>query len=143
MTICVRAHIRCRKAEDFCEWMLLFHLFAVLIKAAGLCRAASIVVFNWVASLPPLPIAASRKVKLGGTAAAVGFPDIGLHGLLIGRVVAAAPPILSWADPQAALPSEYLSAYFAVRVHTTGKGANALPRMGVLLVLSQFSNTPA
>jgi hypothetical protein len=28
----------------------------------------------------PLPIAASRTVKLGGTAATVGFPDIGLQG---------------------------------------------------------------
>ena len=30
----------------------------------------------------PLPIAASRTVKLGGTVATVGFPDIGLQGLL-------------------------------------------------------------
>ena len=28
----------------------------------------------------PLPIAASRTVKLGGTVATVGFPDIGLQG---------------------------------------------------------------
>jgi hypothetical protein len=28
----------------------------------------------------PLPIAASRPVKLGGTVATVGFPDIGLQG---------------------------------------------------------------
>ena len=28
----------------------------------------------------PLPIAASRTVNLGGTVAAVGFPDIGLQG---------------------------------------------------------------
>jgi hypothetical protein len=27
-----------------------------------------------------LPIAASRTVKLGGTVATVGFPDIGLQG---------------------------------------------------------------
>src|ERR1035437_7265924 len=29
----------------------------------------------------PLPIAASRTVKLGGTVATVGFPDIGWQGL--------------------------------------------------------------
>ena len=28
----------------------------------------------------PLPIAASRSVKLGGSVATVGFPDIGLQG---------------------------------------------------------------
>ena len=30
--------------------------------------------------LAPLPIAANRTVKLGGTVATVGFPDIGLQG---------------------------------------------------------------
>ncbi len=28
----------------------------------------------------PLPVAGSRTVKLGGTVATVGFPDIGLQG---------------------------------------------------------------
>jgi hypothetical protein len=28
----------------------------------------------------PLPVAASRGVKLGGTVATVGFPDIGMQG---------------------------------------------------------------
>jgi hypothetical protein len=41
--------------------------------------------FNYKNSLclcwfSPLPIAASRTVKLGGTVATVGFPDIGLQG---------------------------------------------------------------
>jgi hypothetical protein len=31
-------------------------------------------------SFKPLPIAASRTMKLGGTVATVGFPDIGLQG---------------------------------------------------------------
>jgi len=31
----------------------------------------------------PLPIAASRTVKLGGTVATVGFPDIGLQGFAL------------------------------------------------------------
>ncbi len=31
-------------------------------------------------ALALLPIAASRTVKLGGTVATVGFPDIGLQG---------------------------------------------------------------
>jgi hypothetical protein len=31
-------------------------------------------------NLSPLPIAASRAVKLGGTVATVGFPNIGLQG---------------------------------------------------------------
>ena len=34
----------------------------------------------------PLPIAASRTVKLGGTVATVGFPDIGLQGFAPGKV---------------------------------------------------------
>ena len=33
-----------------------------------------------VGTFAPLPIAASRTVKLGGTVATVGFPDIGLQG---------------------------------------------------------------
>jgi len=33
-----------------------------------------------VGRFAPLPIAASRTVKLGGTVATVGFPDIGLQG---------------------------------------------------------------
>ena len=33
-----------------------------------------------VGGFKPLPIAASRTVKLGGTVATVGFPDIGLQG---------------------------------------------------------------
>jgi hypothetical protein len=33
-----------------------------------------------VGAFKPLPIAASRTVKLGGTVATVGFPDIGLQG---------------------------------------------------------------
>ncbi len=33
-----------------------------------------------VGTFKPLPIAASRTVKLGGTVATVGFPDIGLQG---------------------------------------------------------------
>ena len=33
-----------------------------------------------VGAFKPLPIAASRAVKLGGTVAPVGFPDIGLQG---------------------------------------------------------------
>ena len=40
MAVCVRAHIRCRKAEDFCEWMFWFHLIPVVIKAAGLFEDA-------------------------------------------------------------------------------------------------------
>ena len=35
-----------------------------------------------VGRFAPLPIAASRTVKLGGTVATVGFPDIGLQELL-------------------------------------------------------------
>ena len=34
-----------------------------------------------VGAFQPLPIAASRAVKLGGTVATVGFPDIGLQGV--------------------------------------------------------------
>ena len=33
-----------------------------------------------VGKFTPLPVAASRGVKLGGTVATVGFPDIGLQG---------------------------------------------------------------
>jgi S1-C subfamily serine protease len=33
-----------------------------------------------VGAFTPLPIATSRTVKLGGTVATVGFPDIGLQG---------------------------------------------------------------
>ncbi|MGO9588223.1 MAG: serine protease [Limisphaerales bacterium] len=33
-----------------------------------------------VGHFTPLPVAASRGVKLGGTVATVGFPDIGLQG---------------------------------------------------------------
>ena len=33
-----------------------------------------------VGAFKPLPIAASRAVKLGGTVVTVGFPDIGLQG---------------------------------------------------------------
>jgi len=33
-----------------------------------------------VGTFKPLPVAASRTVKLGGTVATVGFPDIGLQG---------------------------------------------------------------
>ena len=41
----------------------------------------------------PLPIAASRGVKLGGTVATVGFPDIGLQGF--------APKVLAHGGPRA------------------------------------------
>jgi hypothetical protein len=40
MAVCIRAHVRYRKSEDFCEWMLWFHLIEVVIKAAGLFEAA-------------------------------------------------------------------------------------------------------
>ena len=33
-----------------------------------------------VGAFKPLPIAASRTVKLGGTVATVGFPDLGWQG---------------------------------------------------------------
>ena len=36
-----------------------------------------------VGRFAPLPIAASRTVKLGGTVATVGFPDIGLRGFAL------------------------------------------------------------
>ena len=46
-------------------------------------RASSLIdatLLKAVGAFKPLPIAASRTVKLGGTVATVGFPDIGLQG---------------------------------------------------------------
>jgi hypothetical protein len=39
-----------------------------------------------VGRFAPLPIAASRTAKLGGTVATMGFPDIGLQGFAPGKV---------------------------------------------------------
>ena len=43
-------------------------------------KANDLALLKAVGAFKPLPIAASRTVKLGGTVAAVGFPDIGLQG---------------------------------------------------------------
>jgi hypothetical protein len=43
--------------------------YLALLQAAGSPRCGT-----------PLPVAASRGVKLGGTVATVGFPDIGMQG---------------------------------------------------------------
>jgi S1-C subfamily serine protease len=59
-----------------------------LLTGAGLIDAAVVKVdaandlalLKAVGRFAPLPIAASRTVKLGGTVATVGFPDIGLQG---------------------------------------------------------------
>ena len=61
-----------------------------LLTGAGLIDATVVKVdaandLAWlkaVGRFAPLPIAASRTVKLGGTVATVGFPDIGLPDLL-------------------------------------------------------------
>ena len=59
-----------------------------LLTGAGLIDATVVKVdaandLAWlkaVGRFAPLPVAASRTVKLGGTVATVGFPDIGLQG---------------------------------------------------------------
>jgi S1-C subfamily serine protease len=59
-----------------------------LLTGAGLIDASVVKVdtandlalLKAVGAFKPLPIAASRTVKLGGTVATVGFPDIGLQG---------------------------------------------------------------
>jgi TPR repeat protein len=59
-----------------------------LLTGAGLLDATEVKVdaandlalLKAVGAFKPLPIAASRTVKLGGTVATVGFPDIGLQG---------------------------------------------------------------
>jgi len=59
-----------------------------LLTAAGLLDAQVVKVdaandlalLKAVGAFTPLPIAASRTVKLGGTVATIGFPDIGLQG---------------------------------------------------------------
>ena len=59
-----------------------------LLTGAGLIDASVVKVdaandlalLKAVGRFAPLPIAASRTVKLGGTVATVGFPDIGLQG---------------------------------------------------------------
>jgi S1-C subfamily serine protease len=59
-----------------------------LLTGAGLIDAAVVKVdaandlalLKAVGRFTPLPIAASRTAKLGGTVATVGFPDIGLQG---------------------------------------------------------------
>jgi S1-C subfamily serine protease len=38
-----------------------------------------------VGAFKPLPVAASRTVKLGGTVAMVGFPDLGWQGFLTAK----------------------------------------------------------
>ena len=61
-----------------------------LLTGAGLIDATVVKVdaandLAWlkaVGRFAPLPIAASRTVKLGGTVATVGFPDIGLQNFL-------------------------------------------------------------
>ena len=61
-----------------------------LLTGAGLIDATVVKVdaandLAWlkaVGRFAPLPIAASRTVKLGGTVATVGFPDIGLQDFL-------------------------------------------------------------
>src|ERR1035437_267438 len=42
--------------------------------------ASDLALLKAAGKVAPLPIAASRTVKLGGTVAPVGFPDIGLQG---------------------------------------------------------------
>jgi hypothetical protein len=46
---------------------------------AKLTTANDLALLKAVGAFKPLPIAASRTVKLGGTVATVGFPDIGLQ----------------------------------------------------------------
>ena len=50
---------------------------ATVVKVDAANDLALLKAVGWFA---PLPIAASRTVKLGGTVATVGFPDIGLQG---------------------------------------------------------------
>jgi S1-C subfamily serine protease len=52
-------------------------LDATVVKVAA---ANDLALLKAVGSFKPLPIAASRTVKLGGTVATVGFPAIGLQG---------------------------------------------------------------
>ena len=44
--------------------------------------ANDLALLKGVGAFKPLPIAASRTVRLGGTVATVGFPDIGLQDFL-------------------------------------------------------------
>jgi TPR repeat protein len=50
---------------------------AVVVKVDA---ANDLALLKAVGAFKPLPVAASRTVKLGGTVATVGFPDIGLQG---------------------------------------------------------------
>ncbi len=49
-------------------------------KVVQVDTANDLALLKAVGTFSPLPIAASRTVKLGGTVATVGFPDIGLQG---------------------------------------------------------------
>jgi hypothetical protein len=55
-----------------------FETFAA--PAVKVDAANDLTLLKAVGAFKPLPIAASRTMKLGGTVATVGFPDIGLQG---------------------------------------------------------------
>jgi S1-C subfamily serine protease len=60
-----------------------FETFAATVVKVD--TANDLALLKAVGAFMPLPIAASRTVKLGGTVATVGFPDIGLQGFASGK----------------------------------------------------------
>jgi TPR repeat protein len=66
--------------KDAAQVRLLTRAGTILAKVVQVDAANDLALLKAEGNFVPLPIAASRTVKLGGTVATVGFPNIGLQG---------------------------------------------------------------
>jgi S1-C subfamily serine protease len=66
--------------KDAAQVRLLTSVGTIPAKVVTVDEANDIALLKAEGKFSPLPIAASRAVKLGGTVATVGFPNIGLQG---------------------------------------------------------------